>query len=494
MLRPEKLRSCWNRKKILETVPQLKPPQATGYASAKTCCFITAIIGVALLSGCGGGSSNSSVTPPTSNGGGGAKGAATFFGMHINSPTTPWPNVPVAGLRMWDDRAAWALVNTAPGVYDWSTFDIWLAAAKNKADVLYDFGRTPSWAQCSVTNPSCGLVDPLVTCAYSQTGGEGGPGQCLPPNDLDNLGNGTNQHWIDWVTAVATHSVKSSTSHIKYYEIWNEANLTRFWDGNYAQLARMAQDARCIIIGTSCGNSQSTYTKTGIDPSAMLLTPAFVGSDTVNLIDAFAAYLPLAGQYADIIAFHGYVGHNPPEQIVTVHSNLLGVLAAQSQQTKQLFNTEASWGTANPLTDADQQAAWLSRYILLQVSLGINRFYWYSWDVPGVELWSSSTGTTLAGTAYREMNTWVSGATANGPCTAQGSVWSCGFTRASGYQAMAVWDTSQSCSNGVCSSSSFSAPSQFTQYLDVTGKSFPITGGVVPIGLKPILLETGNIP
>ncbi len=427
-------------------------------------------------------------------GGGGGAAVSSFFGMHINFSTTAWPNVPVAGLRMWDDHAAWSLINTAPGVYDWTLMDTWLAEAQtNKADVLYDLARTPSWAQCPNTDATCGSANATIACSYSTTAGEGGAGQCFPPNDLNVDGTGANQHWIDWVTAVATHSVASSTAHIKYYEIWNEPDSDPQWQGTNAQLVRMAQDARCILLGTNC-NSLSTYSKTGIDTSAILLTPAFTSSTKSDVTTAMQSYLSAGGsQYADVVAFHGYLGPNPPEQIATLYTNFSTMLAGLSLQSKPVFNTEASWGVNNPITDPDMQAAWVGRYVLLQIGAGISRFYWYSWDVPGVTLVSSGT-LTPAGVAFAQMNQWTSGATTSGACTAQGSVWTCGLTRANGYQAAAVWDTTQTCSNGSCTTVNYSAPSQFTQYIDLAGKTVAISGGTVPVGIKPILLETGNIP
>src|SRR5258708_14422074 len=53
-------------------------------------------------------------------------------------------------------------------------------------------------------------------------------------------GSGTNQHWIDWVTAVVTRY----KGKISYYEIWNEPNNTAMWQGTNAQLVRLAGDAR----------------------------------------------------------------------------------------------------------------------------------------------------------------------------------------------------------------------------------------------------------
>ena len=455
--------------------------------------------------GCGGGSSSSAVqTGPGNGGGGGGGGAAatpaTFFGMHVNhlADNPPWPNVPVAGLRMWDDETSWAQTNTGPGAYDWSNLDFWVGTAlSNKADILYDLARTPGWAQCSNSDVNCGSGDTSVTCFYATIANEGGPGECFPPADLHIDGTGSNQHWIDWVSAVATRY----KGKIKYYEIWNEPSISTSWQGTTAQLVRMAQDAQCVVQGKNC-NALSNYSGgKSIDTSAVMLTPAFVTTDQADLVTLFTTYFQAGGgTYADNIAFHGYVGANPPENVASLAGNLMASVTA-SQGGKPLFDTEGSWGVHTAITDPDEQVAFLSRYVLIQASLGVQRFYWYSWDADPVNLWSQASGTTPAGHAYAEMNTWIGpdssgkGATFSQACAAQGSVWTCNLTRSGSYQAQAVWDASQTCSNGNCPTSSYTAPSQFTQYLDAAGNSTAInSGATVQIGAKPILLETGNIP
>ena len=58
-------------------------------------------------------------------------------------------------------------------------------------------------------------------------------------------GSGSNEAFKRFVTNVATHY----GTRIKYWEVWNEHNMTGQWQGTDAQLVRMAEDARCIIAG-----------------------------------------------------------------------------------------------------------------------------------------------------------------------------------------------------------------------------------------------------
>jgi len=410
----------------------------------------------------------------------------SFFGMHIDFPNTPWPSVSFGGQRFWDSDTGWSQINTAQGVYSWSTMDSRInQALANNVDVLYDLARTPVWAQCSGTNKACGSGNGVSICTYSLQG-QGGLGQCYPPADLNVDGTGSNQHWIDWVTAVASRY----KGEIKYYEIWNEPTVSGMWQGTDAQLVRMTQDARCIVVGTGC-NAKSNYTQKGIDPSAQITTPAFVSSDGVMVDQAMSTFLAAGGgPYVDVIAYHGYVAWpKEPEQAVSDAAPLQSVLASNNQQQKPLFSTEGGFGPRVLISDPDQEAAWIARYILLQQSIGLARSYWYAWDAAITPFWSTGSGVETGGTTYAELTSWLVGATLSSPCAQTGTVWQCGYTRKGGYRSLAVWDTSQSCNNGSCTTSTFNVPAGYTNSLDLTGIKTTISGSTVQIGIKPILLE-----
>jgi hypothetical protein len=54
-----------------------------------------------------------------------------------------------------------------------------------------------------------------------------------------------------------------------------------------------------------------------------------------------------------------------------------------------------------------------------------------------------------------------------------------------------MWDTSQSCANGTCTTGNQTVSSKWTQYQNMTIAGSPITisGGVVPVGIQPVLLN-----
>jgi hypothetical protein len=383
-----------------------------------------------------------------------------------------WPTAPLASIRLWSTVTYWQNMNPAPGVFDFSTFDLWIAAAQaHHVDVLYTFGEVPDWAS---SNPN-------LVCGNSGTPN----GSCAPPNDLNSDGTGSNQHWKDFVTAIVTHAA----GNVKYWEVWNEPTVAGYWQGTNQQMLRLAQDAYSIIKS--------------IDPNAMVTTPA--PSTGINgVANWMGPYLALGGgQYADIISFHGYnwstqPGVYPqPEAIVPLVNNLKAVLVSNSQNNKPLWCTEGGWGdtTGNGFVDQDLHAAYLARHYLLQESEGVVRYYWYAWDngfdSQGLPdgLWVPTTGITPAGVAYQQVESWMVGALPSGQCSANGNIWTCNYTRPNGYQAEAIWDVSKSCSNGACGTSPQPVPSQYIHYRDLAGDSTTISGGTAPVGAKPILLE-----
>jgi hypothetical protein len=410
----------------------------------------------------------------------------TFFGLHIEHPNTPWPNISFGAQRFWDSDIQWAEINTAPGVFDWTLADTRInTALANHVDILYDLARTPPWAQCAGNDKGCGSGEGDAVCGYNLSF-QGGPGQCFPPADLNVDGTGTDQHYIDWVTALASRY----KGEIKYYEIWNEPTVPSMWQGTTAQLVRMSQDARCIIAGTGC-SSLSTYRQKAIDPSAQITTPAYVSDTGINVATAMSSFLAAGGgQYVDVISYHGYVlWPRTPEDAITGTAPLQSVLAAANQQGKPLISSEGGYGGEVTITDPDQEAAWIARFEILMQSIGVARSYWYAWDGAVTPFWFESTGTQIGGTTYTEMTNWLVGATLSSPCVAVGTVWQCGYTRPGGYRAIAVWDTSQSCNEGNCTTSSFTPPAGYDYFRDLAGVKVKTTGSTVPIGIKPILLE-----
>jgi hypothetical protein len=440
-----------------------------------------------LLAGCSGvsqgttqGSPNSGTPPPPTPPP--PTASSELFSLDVNSGVVapwhpePWPEVPFGSIRLWDSSTFWYQINPSQGVYDWSVLDAWLDKANaGHQHILYTLGYTPAWASSNPNDKTC----------------IGPPGTCDPPNDLNSDGSGTDQHWKDYVTAVASHSHNSSTAHIEAWEIWDEPFCSWEFSGTVAQMVRMAKDASEIIKG--------------IDPNAILLTPSIDWSWKQPL-DWMASYFAQGGgQYADVISVHGYVFQDggtfgEPENVVPYLANFRAVLKTYGQDSKPIWDTEASWGDSQKLgfTDPDLQAGWLARFYILHRSNWIDRLFWFSYNSTTNygTLWIPDPqdqrlpGTLLKpGYAFGQVRSWLSGAIMTAHCSNTSTIWTCGLSRPGGYEGLIVWDTAGSCSQAQCQTVNYTVGSEYVNYRTLEGKKIQIQNNTTPVGYKPILVE-----
>jgi hypothetical protein len=411
-----------------------------------------------------------------------------FFGMTTTS-AADFPKVTIGTLGH-PTSLAWAWIEKSKGKYDFSGFDTFVAAAKrqglldtatNTADIFMTFGSTPRWAAADPS--SCTDHHGSLHCTSG------------PANIQD---------WADFIAAVMKHYNGVTQPHIRYYELWNEAN-SHFWSGSYADLVNLAKAAYPIIHA---------------DPHSMLLTPS-TGGDQQSLTATawMSAYLKAGGAaYADGGAFHGYAARRDvrpfpwPEQeatpgcagkpyacegsIATRVKDFRRVFDENGLKGKPMYQTEGSWGDRN-VTDDDDQIAWLARWYLLQAGLrvpdNLQMTVWFCWGIGhngqswgGIE--TSAGAPTSAGIAYNEVYKWLVGASMDEPCSsAPGDTWSCALTRPGGYAGLAVWNTA--------GAKPYTPGARFTQYRDLAGHTVKVPpSGNITIGPKPILLESAGKP
>ncbi len=412
---------------------------------------------------------------------------ATFFGLHVNAPDH-WPSLPFGTLRMTNDCsgpgvhpcAFWYDTEPSDQHFVWSAFDGWMAllTAHPETTAAYTFTYTPPFA----ADPACLAWDNAqraagtAVCVY--------PGSCCPPKQ-DGAGN--MPEWQDFVAQVVTRAA----GRVKFYELWNEPNISAFWCtdtahgcdslSNPQKLVRMARIAYQTIHQ--------------MDPTAVVLTPSSVinthGPICGNGTAWLAGYLAAGGgQWADAIAFHGYLQGCPdditPEHVQGGIRNLRALLDSYGLGSMPIWDTEAS--PLNAISDQDELSAWLARAYLIRWSEGVQRFAFYGWDYGSDgELWHN--GILPAGTAFGELYRWLVGATLTAPCALSGTLWSCPLVRSGGaYRAVVVWKSSMD-----TSTTSFTPPDGYVRYQDLTGAVGTVTGPV-NVGRKPVLFETALIP
>jgi len=384
-------------------------------------------------------------------------------------------------------KLAWQTIEQTKGIYDFSFYDGLVGIApkdpdgSNTADVILVLGNTPPWA--ALSNPSSCSTDAhgVVSCT-------------APPDNI--------QDWTNFVTALVGHYNGTSAPHVKYYEIWNEASCTCHYSGTIAQLVALAAAAYPVI-------------KT--DRHSFVLTPSVVGPAHSSaeagpsfLIDYLAAG---GANFADIAAYHGYIAQKDipsyplPTEDCGTSNNCFGsiltqintyrqVLDSNGMLGKPLFNTEGGFYDSS-VTDADTAAAWLSQYYVLQAgqyqaskAQVVNWWLWGGQFVPGSPELPGHTPSRV-GVAYNQVYSWLVGAVFSAPCSNVGNIWTCNITASGGSPAQVIWDASQTCVSGICTSNNQIIPTAFTQYRDLAGDP-PTTitdHSAVPVGLKPIILN-----
>ena len=384
---------------------------------------------------------------------------ATMFGMSAHDGVlygTKWPTMPITGMRLWDSHVNWDQINTAKGVYSWGTLDDWNSTTSGKGETLiYTVGATPSWASSKSNDASC----------------DNNKGSCDPPSDLNSDGTGTDQHFIDFITAAAKRYPK-----ITYWEGWNTPHDIKQWTGTYAQLVRLTQD-------------MNTYVKKYI-PSAQIISPAngqlnyaYPGGNC-TMADRLGSFLAAGGtKYIDIVGLHTYYT-TTVENIIPVVQCYQSTMKTYKISSMPIWSTEGAWGTDSELPGATDQAGFVARLYLLLWSNGVVRHYWYDWNDDRTGTLLSGSKANTAGTAYTQVESWMSGRTMSTLCSESSSskIWTCGLTASGGYTALAVWHAG--------SNKTYTPASKYINYLDLSGVKHTIKkGSSVTVGVEPILLQ-----
>lgn len=364
----------------------------------------------------------------------------SYFGLTVNhNESVVFPSLPFGAIRSWDATdVSWENINTSRGKYNWAGFDAWLDyVTPHNVDILYTFGRTPPWASSK----------PSAHTGY-------GPGRCAPPTTLSD--------WDAFVVAVVNHAA----GRIKYWELWNEPQDRTEYCGTIPQMVTMTAHAYAIIKAAN--------------PSFQVATPATLydngaGPKWLN------TYLADGGsRYADIVSFHGYL-NAPAEDHIAVIRDYKNVADQHCLDSEPLWNTESDWGkTVGPV----DQAAYLAKSYLVQWGAGLSRFYWYAYDNGTYGTLFTNGALDQQGVAYRQVSSWMVGGTQSQPCSTDArATWSCGFTRANDYHALAIWNSTRAVI--------YKPAATYKSYRDLAGTSHTLATSIT-VGSSPVLLETSD--
>ncbi len=136
------------------------------------------------------------------------------------------------------------------------------------------------------------------------------------------------------MTAVVTRYNAS----IDAYQIWNEANLTSFWQGTPRRMARLTLEAKRIIRR--------------LDPTAEVVA----ASSTVRLTSAFNRFFPSylkelrrVGWPVDVFAIHTYGPSTAtPALRATYVARVRTALRDAHAPIRPLWDTEVNYGIKGP--------------------------------------------------------------------------------------------------------------------------------------------------
>ncbi|WP_129627904.1 beta-galactosidase [Candidatus Oscillochloris fontis] len=156
---------------------------------------------------------------------------------------------------------------------------------------------------------------------------------------------------------------------VQHWEIWNEPDYGIFWQPE----PDVAAYTRLLI--------QTAATIRSIDPHAQVVLGGINPFDT-----AFLRGVAEHGGWGsfDILAVHPYVDPYGPEEgnLISALDGVRTVLAHYGQ--KPIWATEVGWASgpgdrdALGMTDAEEQANYLVRSMLILWRAGVERIFWYS--------------------------------------------------------------------------------------------------------------------
>jgi hypothetical protein len=305
---------------------------------------------------------------------------ATQFGMHVPQISQGvTPSVNYGTVRLWDAGVAWGQVEQKQDVFWWNGLDaaVQNANAQGK-QILYVLGSTPKWA-----------------ASNTKQGDYPNKGAASMPKSM--------KDWKNWVTSV----VKRYGASIESYQIWNEANLTTFWEGTPKQMAQLTKEAYTII---------RKY-----DPTAKVVA----ASTTVRLQSAYKKFFPAYMKELkavkwpiDVVSVHLYPASKgtPADRVGYIKQVKSDMKTAKVPSSKPLWDTEINYGIKGPGSgnpdkniEGPQAAAWVAQTYLDDILYGVARAYWYYWfpsaNLVGIQMYDG----TLGAAGYQTVFSWLNG-------------------------------------------------------------------------------------
>lgn len=305
------------------------------------------------------------------------------FGLHVSSLGSGGsPGISVSAVRLWDSGVRWDQVETSKGNYNWAALDraVATAEASGAKEILYVLGSTPRWAASKTTGQEL----------Y-------GPGTTSFPKKA--------KYYVNYAKAVASRYKGRITS----YQIWNEANTRSFYDGGtfdgWIKLAGLTKKTD-KAIGKIDSKAKIVAASSTVIPTSKFYTESF-----------FFRYLreiKKQGANVDAVSVHLYPidrKEGPDARIASIQA-ARKVMSSVGLGGKALWDTEVNYGDRRSapvyVPKAKKASAYVARTFLDSARYGIDRTFWYGWDIDVLGISLTAGGVpTPAGKAFLNVREWM---------------------------------------------------------------------------------------
>lgn len=373
-----------------------------------------------------------------------------FFGVDLSiSPGMSWPQFDPGVVRV---ATAWSSIERTQGSYDWTQLDAKVATAEdNGAKPLLVLEGTPRFHATGAGEPT--YASPPRLSAYRS-----------------------------FVRAL----VSRYRTRVDY-QVWNEANVTNFFTGTPAEMARMT---------AALGRARKRFA-----PKATIAAPSFpLRGDPQYFKAWFLDYWKqrVGGRpvhrFFDVANLSAYpMPRERPED---------GLELARwvQRSVKRLgfrgpvWATEINYG-ANGLKPTPHirpglQAAYVVRTYVLHAAMGADRVYWWRWEnhqTVNTQLQDGTGELTRAGVAYGVVRGWLLGTKVKRCTVARNGLYTCVLKARGGVRRVVYWQRAGKVRT-------VTSPQRAVTRTNAAGKVRPLKPGHrFRVGASPVMVETQRV-
>ncbi|TXI09606.1 MAG: hypothetical protein E6Q76_05310 [Rhizobium sp.] len=283
--------------------------------------------------------------------------------FHFRTPDTKaFADMASIGIGIARTDMQWVSVEKVQGQYDFSVFD-------KLADAMISQGVRPMFI-LDYSNPLYEPVQPGATALDAPIK--------PPPRHSSSVAAFNN-----FASAAALHFKGKNV----IWEIWNEPNYTQFWP-----TGANAQEYGDLAVSTC-------WAIRNVDRDATIIGPAASAKD-LNFIEAVLARGVL--DCLDGVSVHPYQSANqPPENAQSNYDQIKALIQkyASPERAAHISIVNSEWGYSAAIGSGvglDQQADYIVRQKLLDMSNQLGASIWYEWNNDSVNPfdWESNFGIT----------------------------------------------------------------------------------------------------